>query len=372
MRKNMDKNIDENINEFLKLFYNKYYEKNSLLFDNLKIFWKLINFIHSLIGEYLENNCEKTDWYKISKASFLEEKKIIDSFYDKLNINFKLNDIIKDGTLEIHTRTIEELIETKKRHISVNGINKYQGEHKAIEIYNNGLITDSITLVHEISHYRNQPDEGRNQINNLFTETLAFAEELIYIEHLRSLGYVYEAYVSQYRNISTFYSIICNSYPLIKICLLYYELGAISQENYKLYYKDDSDYDVTLSDFEEIMTANGTKYKNLGKELLEDKEQLSNFNKEICNNLWYILATPLSIYMYEKYKNNNNYIDNIKKLNDTIMNNNINNKTVVECLNIIGISNYDKESLDKIKSSFESYIEELQENKNKVKERILK
>lgn len=368
----MKENIDNSINKYLRSFYDEYYEKNNLLFDNLKIFWKLIHFIHSLIEDYSENNCEKIDWYKISKVSLLEEEKIIDPFYEKLNINFKLNDIIEDGTLEIHTRTIEELIESKKRHISVNGINQYQGEHKTIEIYNNGLITDSITLVHEISHYRNQSDEGRTQINNLFTEALAFAEELIYIDYLRGLGYGYEAYSFQYMTILTFYHIICDSYPLIKICLLYYELGAISKENYKLYYKDDSDYDIILSDFKEIMTANEAKYKNLGKELLEDKEQLSNFNKEMRNTLWYVLAAPLSIYMYEKYKNNNNYIDNIKKLNDTIMNNNINNKTVVECLNVIGISNYDEESLDKIKLSFESYIKELKENKNKTKERILK
>ena len=90
---------------------------------------------------------------------------------------------------------------------------------------------------------------------------------------------------------------------------------------------------------------------------------MDKLNDNFISDIMYILAAPLSIYMYEEFKKDNNFINNIKLLNDTLMNNNTNDKTVVECLNIIGLSNYNEESLNKISESFKNYINELEEAK---------
>lgn len=362
----MSKITEKDINHFFIKYYSSYYKEDNLIYDNMKIFREIILLLYKQLGSYIINNTRQINWNKIKKSTFIEYAPIIDNFYKELNININLNELIENGTIDLYSRAIEELIEAKGK--CLNGVNEYEDDHKAIYIYNNGLITDSITLVHEISHYRNQPDIKRNQINNLFTEALAFTEELIYLDYISELGYTYESNIFKHRIIETFYYIIVDTYPLVKLHLLYNEIGNISEENYEMLFKF-NDYDQIINTFKEIIKDTKTNINNFDKDIIEDKEIMHKLRTDFINDLLYTVAAPLSIYMYEEYKKDNNFINNIKQLNDIIMNNDKNNKTVVECLNIIGLSNYNDESLNKVSKSFKSYIDDLEEAKKPTREK---
>lgn len=334
--------MEEKINRFLNSFLNYYQYKKNLLFDNIKVFWSLMHFVHRQIESYrhLNDNSNSIDWYKVAKSSLLEQEKIIDFFYTSIGTDFKLDDIIKNGILEITTESLEDMIERRNRKFNVEGRNTYRNGHKSVEVYNSGVITNSITWVHEISHYRNQPEKERNQVNDLFTEALAFTEELMYIDYLDSLGYQYEANYFKHNTILNFYYFLDDGYPIVKIFLLYYMTGEVSKDSYKLYYQKDEDYEDIVKDFDTIMTETPDI---------------------IFDIFYYALASALSIYMYESYKKDNTFLNNIKRLND-----NLDKMSVNECLWVIGLSGYNNESMTKIEASFTSYINELEEKHKKI------
>lgn len=356
----MSKITEKDINNFFIKYYSSYYKEDNLIYDNIKVLKEIMLFTYQHLGNYIENNKEETEWNKIKKSTFIEYAPIIDKFYKDLNININLNELVENGTIDLYPRSLEELIEVKGK--CLNGFNDYEGKYKTVYIYNNGLITDSAILVHELSHYRNQPDIKRSQVNNLFTEALAFTEELIYLDYINDLGYTYEANNLKYKIIETFKYIIGNNYALTKLHLLYNEIGKISKEDYELLFKM-YDYDNIINTFKEIIKDTKTNINDFDKDILEDKDIMNKLRIDFINDLLYTVAAPLSIYMYEEYKKDNNFINSIKLLNDTLMNINTNNKTVIECLNIIGLSNYNEESLNKISKSFKSYIDDLEEAK---------
>ena len=148
--------------------------------------------------------------------------------------------------------------------------------------------------------------------------------------------------------------------------MLYNEIGKISKEDYELLFKM-NDYDNIINTFKEIIKDTKTNITNFDKDILNNKEIMDKLNDNFISDIMYILAAPLSIYMYEEFKKDNNFINNIKLLNDTLMNNNTNDKTVVECLNIIGLSNYKDESLNKIKEAYKSYIKKLEDTEKEIK-----
>lgn len=335
-----ESNMEEKINKFLNAFLNYHQYKNNLLFDNIKIFWSFMHFVNKQISSYQYLSDNSIDWYKVAKSTFLEQEKIIDSFYKDIGIDFKLDDIIKNGILEITTENLDDMIERRKRNFNVEGRNTYRNGHKSVEVYNSGVITNSVTWVHEISHYRNQPEKERNQVNNLFTEALAFTEELMYIDYLDSLGYYDEANYFKNNTFVNFYYFLDEGYPIVKIFLLYYMTGEVSYDNYKLYYQNNGDYKDVLKDFETIIT---------------DTPDI------VFDIFYYTLAAALSIYMYDSYKKDNLFLNNVKRLND-----NLDKMSVNECLWAIGLSGYNSESLMKIEVSFTNYINELEEKHKKT------
>ena len=113
------------------------------------------------------------------------------------------------------------------RVILEDGKRKELTEHKAINVYNNTLITDSIIWVHEISHYRNQPPLFRGEVNDILTELLAFTYELIYTDYLEQIGYEEEGKtfkIEEYKRLHTF---IKKGYYIVRIFLLYFFISIL-------------------------------------------------------------------------------------------------------------------------------------------------
>jgi len=330
---------EEYANLFLKQFFDIEYKRNQLLFDNLPNIYTMVR--------YLAHNMEKEetefDFRKASKISFLESTKLIDSFYKSININFKTDDIVNSGVFKIiRTNSPEEASDyelTSGNNDYIDGDNGIR--HKAVNVYNNGLVTDTIIWVHEISHYRNQPERNRGPVNDMLTELLAFTEEFIYMDYLEKVGYkddVEEFKIKEYQN---FYNIINVSYhAIIRICLLYFKLGEVSKEDYKNYYGEDDNYEKAIEIF---------------------VREIKNNKKIIFTILWYSIAV-ISIYNYEKYKEDSSFLEKINKLNDSL-NTDI---SLEDALKIIDIK-LDKESLDKILQSINNLKEEITKKNTRIK-----
>ncbi len=329
---------DFNINTFIDSFLSFHHERNNLLCENINVLYDLSIFVNRLA--YFKEQVEQIDWHKVKKSFFLQNLELIDNFYQSIGISFKTNDIIKDGTINIITNDFEETLKNESSKL-LEGHNNYRGKHKSIDIYNNGLITDSIVWIHEISHYRNQTENERSQVNHLLTESLAHTTELIYLDYLEKLGYTYESYHIRNILLNTFNFISYRTYTLTKMYLLYQELGDTSKESYKYYYKDDKDYE---------------KIRNRFINTIEEDQDA------IFKSSWYTLSGTLSIYMYERYKIDNNFLMSIEKLNNALLT----DRSMHECLNIIGITGYNEESLNKIEETYNTFKKSLQDSPHRV------
>lgn len=315
---------EKSANDFLNDFYKYNHPRKEILFNNLKNIYVLISFLYNNM-EPLE--LEDIDFREGTEANLSEKINLIEDFYKTIGVQFDFNSIIADGTFEIvRTNPLYDIYDSEL----TRGNNKYCGEHKSIEIYNNGLLTDSIIWVHEISHYRNQTDNKRGQVNDILTELLAFTESLVYVDYLEKKRYKKEGVmfkISEYKNL---YNVINIAFLSVRIYLLYYLLGEVSKENYKYLYKEDDTYEKALKVFEGLKK--------------QDQDAIFTI-------IWYSIGT-ISLYNYEMFKENIAFIEKIKKLNDKIQM----DISLEDALKIIDIK-LDCESLDKILNSINKFKE---------------
>lgn len=321
--------MEKEINLFLNSFFCQHYEKNNLLLDNIKIFLNICYFLDDELFNYL--NEFELNFSKITKNSFLENIELIKKFYQENNIDFDVDKTINLGTIESFTTDTNSVIKNGYFNVLFEGINYMEDNHKSIFLYNNGLITDSIVLVHELSHLRNQFSD-RNQISNLLTESIAFAEQLIYIDYLKKYGYEYESEKFKLLELNNFYSLLYKAFPILGLYLVYEKTAVVSKENYKLIFGNSDNYTYCTKKFMEIISNNKNEFFH------------------ICQ---YLLASLLSIYMYISYKDNKDFMKKIKLLND-----NLNEFSLEKCLNTIGLECIDnnfftKNNKEKIKLSFD-------------------
>lgn len=352
----MEKNIDKekSANSFLKSFFDIEYNNNKLLFSNLGNIYSLITFLSHNIEDL---DMEAPDLSCGTRKDLAEKLKIIEGFYKSMKIDFNIEDIVKNGTFNIistnnseeatfsemysgnnnYTVTEESYINPKTNQKEIT----YKEYHETINIYNNDLLTDSVIWVHEASHYRNQPYKQRWEVNDILTELVAFTEELIYIDYLKKIGYEEEANmfaVSEYNNL---YCFLTRSYYIIRIVLLYYSLGEISKESYKMLYGEDEDYKKSLNIFFKEIQVN---------------------RKSIFTLLYYSVGA-ISMYNYIEYKKDPAFFDRIQELNNTLL---TNSASLEDSLKIINIS-LNEESLQRIVNNINIFKEKIKkESKTKV------
>lgn len=346
----MDKEntIEKEINQFLKNLFNTSYNENKIFLNNLKNIYILIFFLYNNLEKL---DIETKDLRNSTRKDYIEKTQLINDFYKSIGINFKVNDIEKNGTINI-LETNEPKDATSQLTYGYNNyvlceersfdpktkevITTCRNYHKSINVYNNDLLTDSIIWVHEISHYKNQPEEKRHEVNDILTELIAYTEELLYIDYLENIGYEEEAKIFKINEYQTFYNILNSSYYIIRIILLYYLLGSVNKVNYLLLYKEDKSYNKALVLF------NGAK-------------------NSIRFFYQYSIAV-ISLYNYIEYKKDTNFLENIKRLNKEIMT----DISLEDVLKIINLKP-DKESLNKILDRINIYKNSLLDEKNKIK-----
>lgn len=254
------KNIEKEINEFLVSFNNGQIAENLELFYFLSVgmayCFEKFGDSHSIDIQNIE-----IDYENVSKITLTEKIEIIKKFYKDHNISFDIETHVADGTIDLKYGDLNE----NKRNL-LHGFNYYENGHRLIDVYNYGLVTDLPIMIHELSHYRNQPSTGRNQVSDLLTEVLASCEELIFIDYLSKLGYEKEAIlckkeflkIAQYRE--------NNNRPILKMIVLFDKYGNISKQSYKDYFKLTTEYDKIIkymSDFNHTYELSNTCHYTL-------------------------------------------------------------------------------------------------------------
>lgn len=347
----MDKeNINEKeINQFLKNLFNTSYNENKIFLNNLKNIYILISFLFNNLEEL---DIDTKNLRNTTRKDYVEKTQLINDFYKSLGINFKVNDIEKNGTLNILETNepkdaTSQLTDGNYNYIlceerwfnpkTKENIIISRNFHKSINVYNNDLLTDSIIWVHEISHYKNQPKEKRHEVNDILTELIAYTEELLYIDYLENIGYEEEAKIFKIMEYQNLYNILNFSYYIIKITLLYYLLGSVNKENYLLLYKEDKNYNKVL--------------------------ELFNKRKNDIRLCYHYSIAIISLYNYIEYKKDKSFLENLKRLNKEIMNYNISLENALKIINL----KLDRESLNKILDRINIYRNSLLEERKNIK-----
>lgn len=303
------------------LFTNKGYIVTEIT-NNIEIYYYLseliLNNLLPCISEEL--NVEYSDF---TNKNFFENIELIKGFYEKYNIKLNLEKLIKNGTIGYIDRIDEFHIE---------GHNYYKDEMKLVDSCNNGLIIDSIILIHELSHLRDQPDNHRPIPSDLLTEALAFTEELIFLDYLSTLGYENDALLFKKYLCSQCIGLAKSSISMFRLGSVFANFSNLSSTSYKLYFDSLDNYEKDLE--------NLSKYPTNIRWFLSDS--------------WYTLGYTLAIYMYYEFKKDNSFMDNIKMLHDVI-----NTHDIFSCLKLMNLRNFSSEDFDKIESSIKCFGQDI-------------
>jgi hypothetical protein len=308
------KEIEELINDSIVLSG----AENTFVFNELIVLYNLCIITFDALNDVDKSIFNDFNINKFAKTSFLDNQALIKNFYQENHIKFDLDKLMRNGT-------IDYIYNEDNTFYSFNGTDGYNNGIKYVNVYNNGLITDAVTLVHEVSHYRNQTDYARNQINNVLTESVAYAEELIFIDYLKNNGYKDEMNFCTANLLINAKLCAIDSMILFKMVNLYKIFGNLSLANYQLYYHDSTDY---LNDLNKLKSLITTK----------------NYN--IYRNAGYAIGYPLGFYMYMEYKKNNQFLNKIESLHTKISNDNI-----LNILRSINLTNLGANDLNKIKDA---------------------
>lgn len=298
----MDKEntIEKEINQFLKNLFNTSYNENKIFLNNLKSIYILISFLYDTLEKL---DIDTKDLRNTTRKDYVEKTHLINDFYKSLGINFKVNDIEKNGTLNI-LETNEPIDATSQLTYGNNNYIFY---------------------------------EKRHEVNDILTELIAYTEELLYIDYLENIGYEEEAKIFKIMEYQNLYSILNFSYYIIKITLLYYLLGSVNKENYLLLYKEDKSYNKAL--------------------------ELFNKGKNDIRLCYHYSIAIISLYNYIEYKKDKSFLENLKRLNKEIMNYNISLENALKIINL----KLDRESLNKILDRINIYRNSLLEERKNIK-----
>lgn len=331
------KELEEFFNDFLLFYHNKY----KLLFDNLPFIYDMTYDSYDFWGNFLDTNDFDIDWDKVTKSDFFDNKDLIERFFDELGIEFKFDEIIKTGVLQIEYNDKNDLDSFDVDLFpNMYGSVSICDEHIQVLLNNNGLITDSVIWVHEISHYRNETGQEETEERSLLTESLAFAMQFIYTDFLYNNGYQYDAISIMIDDLEALYNNSRDTIPLIRLFMTYIEQGRLDEESYN------------------------NRFSDLYDKVVESSHRQLQENDQIFfNSVRYAIAFSLAIFMYQCYKKNNNYLYNIEKLNEMLKG----ESDISNLLKVIGINHIDFDTFDMFLESFQEMAYELIEKQAYVK-----
>lgn len=280
--------------------------------DNLDFYYLLADMLYNNLPKFENDEGYKFNPRTFAKKTPLENFEIIQSFYKMLGIDFNINELINDGTIDLDYKEYESIF---------YGSCYLRNGKRLIDCCNNGLVTDSISWVHELSHIRNLSNKGRTVTSDLLTESIASTEELIYLDYLGQIGYGYEAAIIRKYLYNVVSKLAKEMRIVFKIGLLYRELSSLSKDSYQFYYGNVDSYDEEMAVVDKYIKRSGNPKK--------DAE--------------YIMAYALSNYMYFEYKKDPSFLRNIEDLHKMV-----NEHLILTCLQAINLGDLSEPYIEKI------------------------
>lgn len=299
------------LEDFLDSFVSDTYHLNNIIFTHITDYLALVTSLEEHILLSNKDEVNNINYTLFTKSTKEENVNIVNKFYRNLNINFDINKEVPKENISYHTHDITKFSKDKdielEKLIFGSCIPKANNGSPKILIPNNGLLSDSVTLVHELSHYRNYP---WSKVGDNLTEVLSFAEETIYLDYLLRLGYKYEFYKINTINYDSFYDNIKKLIPTYRILTLYLKYENLSPKIYQNNFPNES----YKKDIEAI-------YNNI-----------FNIFQTFTNSTYHMLGYLLGVHLYIEYKQNKDYLNLIEQ-----MHTNINKYSYEECLNILNL-----------------------------------
>ena len=277
------------------------YRNNKFIYDNCEKIFRLIQLIE-------KRNIDFGSFNLNTKMMFEDVLKNVREFFERNNININLDKLINEKTIIF---------------IDSDDKNLHGTSYLAV-------------LIHEIMHYYNQPENDERTFSSEYlTEVVSYSCELIAIDK-----FINSEYKDDVNKIikNTFYSMVSCAWfmysSILSLCI-FKNNGCITKDEIE-------------------KSINFDRYKN----------EMSNYIKErhnLSKDLWNLIGYYLAIYNYVEYKKDNNHLNKVLLLNDSI-----NDEELLECLKIIDINSMD-EIASKGLNALDEYIEMFQEEKQNKK-----
>lgn len=252
-------------------------------------------------------DAKKKGLTKISKdnnytqISIEEMYNLTQEFLNFYHINLNISNLVKDKKIIINN--IKEKLENKEiTDEEYNNLRFNARCNKGLICFNYcGDIIDCIVFLHEITHLRNEPLDTkthRTEINDFITESIAYAEEFIFLDFLKTKGYEddYNNYLCD-----IFYNCLVLSdrvYYVNKILYVYKEKGNIFKDSYTSIFKNHKNYEQAIKELYKLIIS-----KNSYIELI-----------------WTFLGYISGLYLYIMYLEDHNYFKIVEELNEAITN----------------------------------------------------
>lgn len=295
--------INEEILEELKDFF-AYYDDDNII-DNLEYFLYLGEDIEKIINNLKINNATLDSYSKVMNICKIQDVfEFVNKYNKKFNINLDINKLINDGIIDFDSLEYEKMV-SKRRDECVELDGRCCSDGNSIIVRNYGSLSDAVTLIHELSHYKEIPNKS-NKTRFWFTEALAITEELIAVDELNDIDLKLFCFYFRLLNTKQCLRVLNGILPIM---IVFQKIGDVSKESYKCIFKCDY-YDEDIKVFLKYINYYLDKNKKFGLN--------TPVFEQLVIELKYVIGYIVAISLYKKYKLDNNYMNEIQNLHKLI------------------------------------------------------
>ena len=294
--------VNEEILEELNSFF---VNNDNNVIDNLEYFLYLGEEIVKIINK-LEIDRNKLDSYSkiIDVCSIQDIFEFVNKYNKKFDIDLDINKLINNGIIDFDSLEYEKMVNEKRDEcVELNG--QCCSDRNSIIVRNYGSLSDAVTLIPELSHYKDIPNKS-NENRFWFTAALAITEELIAVDELNDMDL--KLFCFYFRLLYT-KQCLRNLNGILPIMIVFQNFGDTSKESYSKIFEDDL-YESDIKNFLNYVNYHLEKKKKFNLD--------ESIFKQLVIELKYVIGYMVAISLYKKYKLDNNYMNEIQNLHKLI------------------------------------------------------
>lgn len=308
------------------------YEQGDYIFVyyNLEKFYNLCSIASKDFMDFDFNDTYDDTNFK--KMDFFEKIDMVKDFFQSINMTLDVDKYMNDGTLSPSYINFDK--KNKKSYMKGKGKIDNNGNGD-VTFPNSGLLLDSIIMAHEFGHMANRPTN--NEQIAIMSEAVALYTELQFYDYLLKLGYNDEVLFfknTRLKDTSKLSKLYSNS---ISILLTYIKYGAVTEKSFNCLFPEKNYFEVLNR--------------------IESNEDFYT----ISMGMNYVFGFVMATFLKRKVDEDFSYTENIN-----ILNKRLNSSDFTENLRILGISNFDYESINYISSYLKDYLENSKGLINKI------